>query len=774
MRKRPLLWFACVFLSGLAYARYKNTVLFLVLLVFIAIEIYYGANHKRIVKTAGRSVILLSAFLLGVTHMTLEEAFRERYMHELEEQSEDVLVWGKIKEIKHTDYGVRMRLSDCYVHLSEATVPCNDIMVYASVSQFHVGEIHKIKGKLKLFEAARNQGNFDYKVFYQSQKIDFAVSLYESSLLGNEASKVETGILLFKKRLLEVYETCMDESAKGFFSGLILGEKDDLEEEIKELFALGGISHMLAISGLHVSMLGRNCYQGLRKCGVGFTLAGGLATVFLLLYGCMVGESMSAVRAIGMLLVFFLGQCLGRSYDMLNALGAMLIVLLWENPFLLEYSGFWFSVMALMGVGYLGQKMPVSVAVSLTTLPVVASCYYEIPLYSPVVNAITLPFLAPIFLMAVLGGMVGLWMPLLARVLLMPCSWGLGFYIWVCEIVERLPFASIICGAPTPWVIAIYYLVLFIGGDILHKYNVDKTQKKRFCLCRCVQDYRKLGIVLGVSVLCIGMLVYPKEKELEISFLDVGQGDAIYISTGDGAVYFIDGGSTSEEKVGEYRILPFLKSKGIACIDYWFVSHADMDHISGLIEILEAGYRINYLVVSKYAPMDEVLDELLLTAKKNNVAILKMQEMDCVRTAQTRLRCLYPWNAEEEDKNETSLVLQFEVLDDKNLYKAFFAGDISSETERKLWKNGVLSDVNLYKVSHHGSKYSNSKELLDEIAPECAVISCSSNNVYGHPHEDTLQRLKEINCQIMQTKDSGQITIKKTSHTPISFVTITP
>ena len=531
---------------------------------------------------------------------------------------------------------------------------------------------------------------------------------------------------------------------------------------------------MLAISGLHVSMLGRNCYRALRKCGVGFTIAGIIATMLLLVYGFIVGGSMSAVRSIGMLMVFFLGQSLGKSYDMLNALGTMMLVLLWENPFLLEYSGFWFSVTALIGVGYVGKEIPMSLAISLTTMPVVACCYYEIPCYSPLINAVTLPLLAPIFLLAVVGGVVGLWIPFLARVLLIPCSWGLGFYIWICEMVEYLPFASIVCGVPKRWIVGIYYMVLFAGVYVLRKCKTDGTTKETFCLSKWVTDYRKLGIMFGVSVICAGLIVYPKEKEMEIAFLDVGQGDAIYISTGDSVTYFIDGGSTSEKNVGEYCILPFLKSKGLGHIDYWFVSHADADHISGLLEILEDGYKIKHLVISKYTPKDAVLEELLVAAKKHNVAIIEMQEMDGIKTRQTKIQCFYPWEEGIEDKNEASLVLQLELFDGQNLYKALFAGDISSEAERKLLEKGCLSEVNLYKVSHHGSKYSNTKELLNVLSPEYAIVSCASNNLYGHPHEETLQRLKENACQIMQTKDSGQITIKGTSHTPISFVTITP
>ncbi len=818
MRKRPLLWFACVFLSGLAYGRYSWIALPCVPMCFIGIEIYYGAKYKTIYKAAGRSIILLSAFLLGMTHIQKEEAFRETYMSVLEsrdvevaddenrqmtdaeslqEGPREVVLWGEITKIEYTDYGVRMILTDCYIRLNEKNMPCNDVVVYASSTHFHVGEIHKIKGKLNLFEEARNQGSFDSRVFYQSQKLDFSVWLETNELLGMNENRLRDFVFSLKEGLRQVFIECMDESASGFFAGMLLGDKSELDKEIKDLFTLGGISHVLAISGLHVSIIGRGFYKVLRKCGVGFLSAGIVAGCLLLLYGCLVGNGMSAVRAIGMMLIFFLGQSLGRSYDMLNALGAMVIFLLWENPFLLEYSGFWFSVMALIGVGFVGEVFSkalkgigMSLGITLTTLPVVAYCYYEIPLYSPLVNSIVLPMLAPIFILALCGGIVGLWLPVLAKIVLLPCSWGLGFYIWLCEFVERLPFASVICGQPKTGVIVVYYVVLACGVMLLQRKTKElderkgsMLEKKRdniICqLYRCQKMFmKKVDFhVFEIGVICLLLIIYPKSKPFEITFLDVGQGDGIYISTGDDVTYFIDGGSTSVDGVGEYRILPFLKSKGIAFIDYWFVSHTDEDHISGLLEVMESGYDVKHLVLSKYIPRDENLDKLLTAASKCEVDVIYMVAGEYIQTESTRIECLYPWMASTVDRNDASMVLEFAIysketdgflgmrlLQEKEseiIYKAFLAGDISSEVEESLLDRGAVDDVWLYKASHHGSKYSNSSELLEILCPEASVISCSKGNLYGHPHKETIERIETVGSELFYTMENGQVSFKE-------------
>lgn len=771
MRKRPLFLSACVFLIGLAYQRYGDYMFCIGLYLLLCVEIYYGMKSKKIKRMAGRCAMLLSAFVLGMTHMKQEENFRDAYLSNLEDDSQ-VVIWGEIVKLETTEYGIRMILSDSYIHLKEEKIPCNNIMVYASSNHFQVGEIHKITGQLHKWETARNQGGFDSLTFYQSQKIDFSVQAESNVRLGQEENVIRDFLLVLKESITDVYGACMSEKAAGFYSGMILGDKSKLDDTLKEMFTLNGISHILAISGLHVSIIGRGLYSWLRKMGIGFWGAGMVAGMVLLIYCYMVGNGMSAVRAVGMMLLFFLGQYLGQSYDMLNSLGAMCLFLLWDNPFLLEYSGFWFSIMALVGVGFVGDTLSkcvkrgkslwMCIGITMTTLPIVAYCYYEIPLYSPFVNCFVLPLLTPVFVLALIGGMLGIVCPWISYVLLFPCSLVLWIYEWICTMTVKLPFANIITGKPSMQIIAVYYLVLFVGTWVIRK-RIIKTwleelklyekRSREILLC----FLKKYSFVFGVCVICCWLIVYPKPKPFEITFLDVGQGDGIYISAGNGTTYFIDGGSTSEASLGEYTILPFLKSKGIESIDYWFVSHADTDHISGLLEVLESGYEIGSLVMAKHVPLDENYTMLVSMADICGVEVLHIDAGDQIVSEHMTFTCLSPWADSVEDRNEASLVLEVEV---ENGEKALFAGDISAETEQLLLDKGVLEEIWLYKASHHGSKYSNSKELLEVLQPEISVVSCSENNNYGHPGKEAIENMENIGSEVLYTMENGQITIK--------------
>ena len=223
MRKRPLMLIACVFLAGLVYQKYSLKIMLVVGTLLVFREGYYGRRTKRYLQTAGRSILLLSAFLLGIFHMQQEEAFRAAYMSKLVDGN-PVTVWGELIKMEPTDYGYRGILSDCYIKFDDGTLPCNDIMVYTSKDHFQIGQIHKITGKVNMLSKARNEGNFDSETYYQSLKIDFAVDEETSTSLGRGRSAWNSFLLRFKEKINCVYENCLSEKAAGFYQAMVLGD----------------------------------------------------------------------------------------------------------------------------------------------------------------------------------------------------------------------------------------------------------------------------------------------------------------------------------------------------------------------------------------------------------------------------------------------------------------------------------------------------------------------------------------------------------------------
>jgi competence protein ComEC len=240
-----------------------------------------------------------------------------------------------------------------------------------------------------------------------------------------------------------------------------------------------------------------------------------------------------------------------------------------------------------------------------------------------------------------------------------------------------------------------------------------------------------------------------------VDVLDVGQGDGTYICTEEGVSLFIDGGSCNISSVGTYQILPFLKSKGVKHISYWFVSHADLDHISGLIEVLESGYAVDNLVVAAGEVADDSSAGLAELAKNAGTNVVFLKTGDVLDFGQTSLTCLSP-GAENSytDRNDACLVLLYR----DSYFSGMFAGDIPSGVEDALveqYQN--LLDIDFYKANHHGSKYSGSETWLSALTPDITTISCSSTNNYGHPHAEALERLADAGTEIYRTDELGRI-----------------
>ena len=320
----------------------------------------------------------------------------------------------------------------------------------------------------------------------------------------------------------------------------------------------------------------------------------------------------------------------------------------------------------------------------------------------------------------------------------------------------------VIVGRPKLWQVFCYYAGLVGVTFLIYR---QKTAG--------IAPARQVRRLLCVSAALLFVLLFRPPKTFELSFLDVGQGDGIYLHSESGCDMFVDGGSTSEKQVGTYRMLPFLKYKGVKSIDVWFVSHTDEDHISGLRELLEAGYAIDTLVFAETILQDEVYEVLAKLAEKNKTELLYVKAGDTLYLGDARISMLFPAGTNDEslalaeDKNANSLVFSYE----ENGFCGLFTGDTGAEQERAILKereqlaadgkteNGRIG-VDVYKAAHHGSKYSNSSELLERISPTISVISCAEKNRYGHPHAEAVARMKESGSEVFCTMDAGQITIK--------------
>ncbi|MBO5069009.1 MAG: ComEC/Rec2 family competence protein, partial [Roseburia sp.] len=425
-----------------------------------------AANGRIQWKVWLRVVLIILAMFFGWQRYTAEQHFREQYLPYLEDNMQ-LSVQGKLvgKEIRYDQY--IYELTSCVIQSDQIKksmkepVSCNRILVYSDSDFASIGEILVLEGKVELWNVAVNEGNFDEKSFYEARKKDFKLKDIQVKGVYGEESLWREGLWQLRERLKDIYAEAMGEETGGILVNMVLGDKGLLDQEIKRFYQVAGLSHIMAISGLHISVIGMSLYQFLRRRGLGFTGAGAVAGTVMYVYGTMVGMGTSAQRAVLMFLLQLLAQALGRGYDSLNGLGVAALVLLWENPFLLWDAGFRFSFAAVIGVVWVGklprrqgekkiweEKLFPSMAIQLATLPLAAWYYYEIPVYAIAVNLVVLPAMGVLLTLGVIGGLAGLLAGMLAKVVLFPCKLLLGLSTKLCSICAELPGAMLITGKP--------------------------------------------------------------------------------------------------------------------------------------------------------------------------------------------------------------------------------------------------------------------------------------------------------------------------------------
>ncbi len=770
-------------------------------------------------------IAVVAAFAVAYLHASAELTARETVFEQISD-GDTVSVQGEISKKQIKEDQCLYELENCYILISGEAVSCNHILLYLDEDTYPIREILIATGQVNMFYQAVNEGNFDQRSYYRSRKIDFKLDDAEvTAAVTGSSGGYEEQLYQLRKRLQETLISITDEETAGVLSGMLLGEKSLLDAEVKSLYQKAGISHTLAISGLHLSVFAAGLYQLLRKRRFGFVSAGICAIFFAMSYTIMTGASVSTMRAAVMFGCTVCAAMVRRTYDLLNGLGFVVLLLLWDNPFLIGYSGFWFSLAAMLGIGFAvriladdgrsqsenggvsgaangserrfcallrelqlkkkwKEALAGGVGIQAATIPMVAYFYHEVPVYAILLNLLVVPLLTAVLVSGAAGMLVGsIWLPL-GKVLVYPAAWILKLYQVLCEMTLSWPMAQQITGTPTLAEMAGYYALLALllygryrymrqGISFMQKDSNRTLQENALSqqemACKpwdnkgVSQRHRFPWTYAGILVLALVFCRCRVPAE-EVDFLDVGQGDGIFISAGDGFCCFIDGGSSNVSSLGTYRILPFLKAKGAQDIDYWFVSHTDSDHISGITEVLESGYSVKYLVFSYAAPQDSALMELAETAEEAGTQVIYMDEGDMISFGSMQMICLYPLaglseeeiNAEDVDKNARSLVLRMELCGTSFL----FTGDISSDEEAEITDAYADLAVDVYKVAHHGSNYSSCEDFLEALHPALAVISCSSTNTYGHPGTETVARLENMEgITIYYTMQSGQVSM---------------
>ena len=707
----------------------------------------------------------------------------------------------------------------------------------------NVGDYILIKGDISNFLKPTNPGQFDEYSYYVKQlKYKFRVFAKECKVIDRNLQRCSFKDKLYynyKRKLYDIKDTLKiviyklyDKNMAGLISGIILGEKSLIDEETKSLYQEAGISHILAISGLHVTILGMCLYKILSKLRLN-VYARNIFTIGLIIsYGIMTNFTISTNRAVVMMVVMLSSRFFGRTYDIYSAMSLSLMIILIQNPLLIYNSGLIFSFCAVVGIvckspalGYIfNEKMELiknrdnimierdtgqydddivfdfkdiirkvvkyakkslicSLAIYLTTLPIMINTYYSITVLSVFINILVLALAEILIITCFITSIVGFISVKLSYIFAGVPFAVLSFYEKLGNMAKSIGINNIIIGHRSMWQILLYYLVIacFVililknkefnehrkdsdrlkeGYNTKDKYqNLYKDTYKDKYIDKCRFKY------LLVLLLCCVIFVKPNSKELKITMLDVSQGDGLCIQTPNNKVITIDGGSSDVKDLDKYRLVPFMKYEGISTIDYAVISHLDSDHFNGIKGIVnngDYGIKIRNVVLPFIKEKSEEYVALENEFQSKGVNILYISKNNNMTIDGVKFTCLHPSKEyTSESSNGYSQVIHMSY----GKFDMLFTGDLEEDGER-LIIDDIKSfktkgkNIDIIKVSHHGSSGSSSEEFIASINPKYALISAGKDNRYGHPHKETLDRYYSNGTKVYTTIDNGAISVE--------------
>ena len=793
--KRPVFWILLAFVLGEVIAVFDlNIAVPCIVLAIIVIR-------KIIIKAyedMGAFVVIFFTLIMGFMLMSNEITTRN-HIYDLKENT--VIVQGKIYKIENTAFGTNIYLKGVEVENGEKSVSVKRIFVNTEkIPNVKIGNIIKVRGKLRQFEEAANKGNFDSKKYYLSLGFYGKIEAGTIEVINSDYSGIRQGLYEMRMEIIERLEKLCSDN-KGIFSiinnkngiigAIILGDKTDLDSDIKELYSVSGIAHILAISGLHISFIGMAIYRLLRR-RFRFLFSAAVSIPVVLSFGIMSGFGISTIRAIIMFILKIIGEVLGRKYDAITAISLAGLVLLVQNPFVVCNSGFQMSFGAIIAIvlilpiveeilntdNKIIKVLSANFTISLVMNPILAWNYYELPTFSFLLNIVVVPLMSVVIVSSIVGIFCSCIMFGFGKVVIFPGCGILELYTFLCNIINKSSVASIVVGQPKVTIIIVYYaillVVLFGLKNIRTKYtraekerNIIKKETGLVLEKKAKKERRikgqnvKLRLACIVGFLLLNCLIYYiPNPGFYITFINVGQGDGILIHGDNGTKVMVDGGSTSEKQVAKNCIVPYLKAEGIGTIDYSIITHTDKDHISGILEILENNnsnrIRIKNLVMPDINMKDDTYNELIEKAKLKKINVLYIKKGDTLSLGKTKIKCIYPeTTTTASDKNDYCTVLSVK----NKTSKILLTGDISKEIEEKI-KDDIEENYTVLKVAHHGSNYSSSEKFLKKVNPKYSIISVGKNNSYGHPGNETMEKLRKQGGVIYRTDEKGGITIR--------------
>ena len=603
-------------------------------------------------------------------------------------------------------------------------------------------DLHEIglEGKLSEPEGQRNFGGFDYQAYLKTQGIYQTLNIKKIQSLQKVGSwDIGENLSSLRRKAVVWIKAHFPDPMRNYMTGLILGHLDTDFEEMNELYSSLGIIHLFALSGMQVGFFMDGFKKLLLRLGLTQEKLKWLTYPFSLIYAGLTGFSASVIRS---LLQKLLAQHGVKGLDNF-ALTVLVLFIIMPNFFLTAGGvlscayAFILTMTSKEGEG-LKAVARESLVISLGILPILSFYFAEFQpwsilltfVFSFLFDLVFLPLLSILFALSFLYPVIQLNFIF---------EWLEGMIRFVSQVASR----PLVFGQPNAWIL----ILLLISLALV--YDLRKNIKR----------------LIVLSLLVTGLFFFTKHPlENEITMLDVGQGESIFLRDVTGKTILIDvgGKAESDKKIEKWQekvttsnaqrtLIPYLKSRGVAKIDQLILTNTDKEHVGDLLEVTKV-FHVGEILVSKGSlKQKEFVAELQATRTK--VRSVSVGEHLAIFGRQ--LEVLSPRKI-GDGEHEDSLVLYGKLLDKYFL----FTGNLEEKGEKDLLKQYPDLEVDVLKAGQHGSKKSSSSSFLEKLRPEITLISVGKNNRTKLPHQETLTRLEGINSKVYRIDQQGAIRFK--------------
>lgn len=717
----------------------------------------------------------------------------------------------------------------------------------------------RVFGEVSPFLQATNPGEFDAAAYYRRKDCLFTLRKTKINAQTKTYGQLEEFLSQLRYESDALFWKLLGEKNGATASAMVLGLKKGMDSEVKALYQGAGISHLLAISGLHLSLIGAGLFGLLKKVRLPAALSAGISALILIAYAQLTGMGVSTRRALVMFLLFLAAGLLKRTPDLPTSLAVAALFLLVPKPQRILDAGFQLSFSAVLGIAvmipvlqdgwedaacslrvanrvtdgvaswnlvraaitracrFLRKNILAGLGITMTMLPFLLIHFYEWSPWSVLLNLAVIPLMG-ILLPCLIGLQLIARLTALTQMAFAASKAAASLAQSVPGAIPAVPDAFVSClKFPQRLLCAVIEGIFFcyeqlcrlaaaLPGSILHTGYPTWQALTVYTigLIALAVSGKKLRprLRLAAAVCLMGIFLIRLPGELNVTMLDVGQGECVGIETREHHVYLVDAGSTSKKKTGQYQIIPWLKYIGTRRVEGIFITHWDEDHISAVGELLDwsksSRVKIRRFFLPDAALKDEALETLLQQIEEAGVSVEYLSAGECMTDGTLQISCLHPYAKKvPEDRNDASLVLRLS----QGEFQMLLTGDLEqsgedwlveqarqgteqphsieqeqarqgAEPPQPIAQGQALPCVpstqpsaqnplrcTILDAGHHGASNATGEALLDLAQPGLVLISCGKNNRYGHPAPEMLKRLEERGICWYSTAKVGAIQV---------------